>query len=118
MTGAQVQERVGWPVPDLAALAAVAGVEVLFLVGVVLRADQARLPDGVSGLELVGTLLSFVLPLVLYGAVRVVLAGRRDRRDAPGQGPVALATVLLAAAGLLLYVSPWGRAGIAALLES
>ena len=109
----------GRPSPGVLPLAAAAVLVVAFALGLGSGPSHPDEPwSPWFGLPL--HLLALTLPLLLLVLVVVALT------SPPAAGPAAprrltrwqVATVVTAGLGLALYLSPWGRAGIAAVLET
>ena len=106
--------------PALGLLAAVAAIDALFLVGVLLpylsydgEFAVQWLPDP---LVVPVVLTVFFLPWVTFGAA--ALSGYRLwRGPSDGSRGVAVAVVVLGVAGFGMYVSPWGIDAIRWLLD-
>ena len=107
------------PAPGVLPLAAAAALDVVFVLGL-LRAPSGPQDAWSPWFGLPLHVLVLVLPLLLFVLVVVALT------SPPGAGPAAtrrltrwqVATIAIAGLGLALYLSPWGRAGIAAVLET
>lgn len=109
----------GRPPPGVLPLAHAAALDLVFALGVLhapSRPDEAWSPW--FGLPVY--LLALTLPLLLFVLVVVALTGPpvaarpASRRLSRWQA----ATIAMSGLGFSMYVSPWGRAGVAAILET
>jgi hypothetical protein len=109
----------GRPAPGVLPLAHAAACDVAFALGV-LRAPSSPEEAWSPWFGLPAYVLALTLPLLLFVLVVVALtgppvAGRpAERRLSRWQA----ATIAMAGLGFATYLSPWGRTGVAAVLET
>ena len=103
--------------PGLLPLAHAAALDLLFVFGVLQRpggSDQTWSP----WLGLPAVVLALTLPLLLLATVVVALTGQPHPSNRTGLHPLQTASIALAGLGCALYFSPWGKAGVTAMLET
>jgi hypothetical protein len=105
--------------PGVLPLLLAAALDLVFVAGL-LRADRRPEQAWSPWLGIPAHVLALTLPLLLLVTVVVALtstpgSGRRSRRSL---ARLQAATVVVAVLGFGVYVSPWGRAGVAAIVET
>ena len=103
--------------PGLLPLAHAAAIDVVFVLGVLHGPDGPE-QEWSPWLGVPAIWLALTMPLLLLGTVVVALSGEPHPSHRSGLHHLQTATIVLAVLGLVIYLSPWGKAGVRVLLES
>ena len=103
--------------PGLLPLTSAAACDLVFVLGV-LHGPATPEQTWSPWLGIPAIWLALTLPLLLLVTVVVAVTGEPHPSHRSGLHHLQEATIALAVLGLAVYLSPWGRAGVRALLES